>query len=93
MAHRQYGTEHRKRSEQLRADAVGKVCRLCGETIRPGQLVDAGHPEGRARVEDPTSVADAVEHALKADCSAGGNRSAGGKLGNRRAQFRPSESW
>lgn len=93
MSHAKYGADHRKRSERIRKNAVGQLCRRCGTPILPGQQVDAGHPEDRPRSVDPTSKADAPEHALKADCPEGGNRSAGAKLGNRRAKFKPSRPY
>jgi hypothetical protein len=52
--------------------------------MMPWQELDAGH--GTAVTVDRRAKADAIEHA---SC----NRSAGGKLGNARAQFRPSRSW
>lgn len=93
MAWSKYGTEHRKRAERIRATAVGKTCRLCGDVIRPGQPVDAGHPGDAPLAIDPNSKADAPEHALKKDCAAGGNRAAGARLGNTLEKFKPSRSW
>lgn len=55
------------------------VCRRCGEPIKPGQAWDVGHVLDIGRggsLDGPV----APEHALKADCPAGGNRAAGGRL-------------
>lgn len=91
MSWAQYGTAHRREAEKIKATAVGKLCRRCGREIKEGQLVDAGHLVDKAI--DPNSAALAPEHARKGDCSEGGNRSAGARLGKRLAKFNPSRQW
>ena len=81
-----YGRDHRRRRARMLADAVGQICRRCGKPMLPGQALDAGHPDGRALAQDPSSVADAMEHA---SC----NREAGARLGNQRVKLKPSRSW
>lgn len=62
--------------------AAGRaVCRRCGLPIKPGQEWDVGHVSDLVtggHVDGPTRP----EHARKADCPKGGNRSAGATLGN-----------
>jgi len=57
------------------------VCRRCGGRILPGQEWDAGHVVDLATGGHPAG-AMLPEHARRRDCSAGGNRSAGARLGN-----------
>ena len=55
-------------------------CGRCGLRILPEQQWDAGHAHDIGRGGDPAGPLR-PEHALKRDCPAGGNRSAGGVLG------------
>ena len=55
------------------------VCGRCHTPILPGQKWDLGHVV--ALSTGMTTGQYQTEHALKRDCPAGGNRSAGGKLG------------
>jgi len=67
--------------------AEGAVaCGLCGQTITPGQAWDLGHRLALAEGGDENDVRP--EHALKADCAEGGNRSAGARLGNQQRRQR-----
>ena len=66
-------------------DAGTARCWRCGELIRPGQQWDAGHTTDLGLGGHPAGETR-HEHARKADCPAGGNRSAGARLG---AQLRP----
>ena len=86
MATRPYGREHQQRRAQMLPEAIGMPCRRCGKPMLPGQALDAGHPDGRALAQDPSSVADAIEHA---SC----NRAAGAVLGNQRVKLKPSRPW
>lgn len=56
-----------------------------------GQNLDFGHSQDRALA--PSSKADQMEHADYRDCPAGGNRAAGGRLGQRMQDLRPSRRW
>lgn len=56
-------------------------CRRCHQRIRPGQDWDLGHAHDIALGGDPLAATE-PEHARRADCPAGGNRSAGAYLGN-----------
>lgn len=62
-------------------DAGNVTCRRCHEPIRPGQVWDLGHEHDLALGGNPHGVM-VPEHAKRADCPAGGNRSAGATLGN-----------
>lgn len=86
MPSKAYGRAHQLKRALMLPDAVGKPCRRCGKPMLPGQALDAGHPEGRALAQDPSSRADAMEHA---SC----NRAAGATLGNSLVKFRPSRAW
>lgn len=88
---RPYGAEHRRRRAQTIEDAYNTPCPRCGLPMLRGQRLDFGHTIDWAL--DHGSKADRFEHADKADCPAGGNRSAGGKLGQRLRDLRPSETW
>lgn len=75
--------------------AAGDVeCRRCHEPIRPGQRWDLGHAHDLALGGNPHGVM-VPEHALRDDCPAGGNRSAGATLGNqlRRRPRRRLSDW
>lgn len=56
-----------------------------------GQSLDFGHSTDRAF--DPAGKADRIEHADYANCPAGGNRAAGGRLGQQMQDLRPSRRW
>jgi len=72
----------RQRRKWAAAVDAGLVkCRRCGDTIHSGQTWDLGHAHDVALGGDPRA-ATTPEHALRADCVAGGNRSAGAVLGN-----------
>lgn len=86
-----YGADHRRRRAQSIEDAYNTPCPRCGELMLRGQRLDFGHTEDLAFNRD--SQADRFEHADKADCPEGGNRSAGGKLGRRIQDLRPSRKW
>lgn len=61
--------------------ALGRTaCRRCGEPIQPGQVWDLGHDHDLALGGAPRG-AMRPEHALRRDCPARGNRSAGARLG------------
>jgi hypothetical protein len=42
-AQRGYGAEHRRLSEELRAQAIGSTCHFCGEPMRAGQRLALDH--------------------------------------------------
>lgn len=95
----QYDRDHQLRREALLPGAIGKLCPLehpidgrpCGRVMLATQELDLDHSSPVAT--DPRSRGDRIVHALKEDCRSGGNRSAGGKLGNDRAKFAPSRKW
>ena len=75
--------------------ARGEVdCRLCGTPILEGQTWDLGHDRDLQLGGDPRDDTY-PEHALKADCPAGGNRSAGAALAARlkAGRRRRLEAW
>lgn len=76
-------TRHRGRRDQAaRARLEPQVlagtatCWQCGDPVTPDQAWDAGHVEDLVDGGDPAGLR-LVEHALKADCRAGGNRRRG----------------
>lgn len=76
-------TRHRgRRDQEARAalevlvDAGTATCWQCGLPVLPGQAWDAGHVEDLMAGGRPDGTR-LVEHALKADCPAGGNRRRG----------------
>ncbi len=73
---RGYGARHQRLRKQCEPIVrAGKaICWRCGEPILPTQKWDLGHDD-----QDRNAPYRGPEHALKDDCAAGGNRSAGGK--------------
>lgn len=82
MANRLTGARlTRQRRKWAAAVEAGVVnCRRCHDPIRPGQEWDLGHAHDIALGGDPLAATE-PEHARRADCVAGGNRAAGGRLG------------
>ncbi|MCV7127014.1 hypothetical protein [Mycolicibacterium vanbaalenii] len=71
---RGYGSRHKRLRKQLEPIVTSgqAICWRCAERILPGQSWDLGHDD-----DDRNAPYRGPEHALKADCAAGGNRSAG----------------
>lgn len=86
-----YDADHRRRRAESIEDAYNTPCPRCGELMLRGQRLDFGHTTDWAL--DRTSKADRFEHADSRDCPEGGNRSAGGKLGRKIQDLRPSQPW
>jgi hypothetical protein len=85
----------RARNHWRLAVEAGQVrCRRCHEIITPGQDWDLGHDHDLVLGGDPRGRMT-PEHARKADCPMGGNRSAGASLGNsiRRRTRRNIAEW
>lgn len=74
---------------------TGWTCRRCGTPITPGQPWDLGHPTDATPGGPTNDHGLQPEHALKKDCPAGGNRSAGATAGNHQRNNRipPSRTW
>lgn len=81
---RAYGSEHRRIRDALLPSAWGTPCPRCGQPMLRGQDLDLGHSTDL--VIRPGVPGDRIEHA---DC----NRRAGGIVGNRRRNLRPSREW
>lgn len=91
MADPGYGSDHQRRRALGIEQAYGTPCPRCGEPMLRGQKLHFGHSEDRAL--NPASKADRFEHADKSDCPEGGNTAAGGRLGQRMQDLRPSPRW
>lgn len=88
---RPYGAEHRRRRKIALREAFGTPCPRCGLPMLPGQNLDFGHSEDLAY--NRASRADRMEHADSRDCPAGGNRTAGARLGQKIRDLKPSRKW
>lgn len=61
---RGYDAQHVRTRDQLIRDlAPGTLCVRCGQPMRQGQALDAGHPPHAPLRTSPTSRADHLEHA------------------------------
>lgn len=79
-----YGWLHQLRRAALLRSALNTACPLCGRVMRRGDALDLDH--STPLVHSTTSVGDRIVHA---SC----NRAAGGALGSRQRQLRPSRKW
>lgn len=86
-----YGADHRRRRAREIEAAYNTPCPRCGQLMLKGQRLDYGHTEDLAF--NPDSKADRFEHADSKDCPAGGNRTAGARLGRSIQELRPSQRW
>lgn len=86
-----YGSDHQRRRALAIREAYNTPCPRCGELMLKGQALDFGH--SRDLAFDTSSKADRVEHADYSSCPKGGNRAAGGRLGRKVRDLRPSREW
>jgi hypothetical protein len=90
MAAPQYGADHRRRRDELLADAYGTLCPLCNLPMLRGQELDLDHSSPHAL--DPGSVGDRIVHEVCPD-GIHGNAVAGGELRQTISRYAPSRKW
>lgn len=85
MAKPAYGAEHQRRRREMLPGAYNTPCPECGHPMLKGQNLELDH-HTTPLAFDPDSKGDRI---VCADC----NAKAGGRLGQRMRQLRPSRKW